>query len=238
MDPLLLTYGLAPNPTYGWRSAGDPTETAIAPVVATSPTMVVIAEERSVFDANAPTYRAILAAMQGASLPADQGGGVWVGPGPRVTRTSKPGERFGTFAAWVYQWPTAPTPAVVDALKGRVKAALDGVTAGWQDVAISTYNEGVNGSIDWWRCASGGTVCAQITHTRDEFPFFAGRLDPEENHVGPTSSATHPTTVQESLQGAADATKSAVWWALGITAALGTGYVGVKWYEASQRERR
>lgn len=229
MNPLLLMYGSLPQQReVRWLAAGDPL-----------PTMLVfLAEERSVFDPSAPTYAPIAEAFRSATLPPDAGGGAWIGPGPRVTRTAKPGERFGTFAAWIYQWPSPPTQAVVDTLRSRLQEALGRVTSGWQDVTFSPYSEGINGQIDWWRCASGGSACAQITHTRDEFPFFAGRLDPDENHVGPTTAATHPTTVLDAANKAADSGKSAVMWAIGAAAVIGTGYVGVKWYETYSSNRK
>jgi hypothetical protein len=201
-------------------------------------TMVVLAEERSAFYPSAPTYGPIVAAFQSAALSSDAGGGSWIGPGPRVTRTAHIGERFGTFAAWIYQWPTPPTDAQVESLKSRLQAALGDVSSGWQPVIVAPYSEGVNGSLAWWRCASGGVDCAQVTQTHDEFPVGTGRLDAEENHIGPTTSATHPTTLPDALNRASDTGKSAVMWAIGTAAVLGTGYVGVKWYETYSSNRK
>ena len=131
---LLLTYG---RPVL-WRGAGDPvpagTESAVSAITATptttGPAVLVLAEERSVFYATAPTYRAITEAFQSARLAGPEATrGNWVGPGPRVTRTATVGERFGTFAAWVYQWPpgTTPTEATVEQLRTSVKNAVDNV---------------------------------------------------------------------------------------------------------------
>ncbi len=228
MNPLLLTYGTVQEPrSFGWLAAGDPMPT----------TLVFLAEERSVFDASAPTYGPIAEAFRSATLPADAGGGAWIGPGPRVTRTAKIGERFGTFAAGLYQWPSPPSQNTVDTLKSRLQDALGHVTSGWQPITVAPYSEGVNGTMAWWQCAAAGSDCAQVTHTRDDFAFLAGRLDAEENHVGPTTAATHPTTLLDAANKAADSSKNALMWAVGAAAVIGTGYVGVKWYETYSRNR-
>jgi hypothetical protein len=242
---LLLTYG---RPVL-WRGAGDPvpagTESAVSAITATptttGPAVLVLAEERSVFYATAPTYRAITEAFQSARLAGPEATrGNWVGPGPRVTRTATVGERFGTFAAWVYQWPpgTTPTEATVEQLRTSVKNAVDNVSIGWQPVAVLPYNPTANGPLAWWQCASVGTDCASVTQTKDEFPVGTGRLDAQENHTGPTSGQTHPTTLPDAIDGASEQAKTAATWGLGIVAVLGIGYVGVRAYEASRSGRK
>ena len=232
-----------------WHGAGDPvpaaTETVTSAITATptatGPAVIVLAEERSVFYATAPTYRAITDAFQAARPAGSEATrGNWVGPGPRVTRTAAIGERFGTFAAWVYQWPagTTPTVAMVEQLRASVKAAVDNVSIGWQPVTVLPYNPAANGSLAWWQCSGGASDCASITQTKDEFPVGTGRLDAQENHVGPTSAGTHPTTVPDALQGAGDQAKTVATWTVGIAAVLGVGYIGIRAYEASRSKRR
>ena len=242
---LLATYG---RPMH-WHGAGDPvpagTETVTSAITATptttGPAVLILAEERSAFLGNAPTYRTIVDAFQSARLAGPEATrGNWVGPGPRVTRTSTFPERFGTFAAWVYQWPVGQTPseATVEQLRRNVKTAVDATSSGWQSVTVMPYSATMNGPISWWECTGAPSQCASTTQTRDEFPYGIPRFtDALEDHIGPTTTLSHPTTPREAIDGAGEQAKTAATWGLGIVAVLGIGYIGVRAYEASRSNR-
>lgn len=179
--------------------------------------LVVMAEERSALAANAPTAAAITAAFRRARLAGGaQDRGDWLGPAPRIVRTATVGERFGTWAAWVYAWPTdapaggwslgPPSDALGQELVNNLARELAGVSGGWQTVTATDYARAVNGGLEWW--ASGE---ASSTRTRDEFPTGTGRLDASENPRGPTTDATHPSTPGQVLGAVGGAAESAVW---------------------------
>lgn len=163
------------------------------------PAVIITATERSVLYANAPTAAQIEAAL--APLAIAPGG--WIGPHARITRTAMIGERFGTTFAALYAWPEASVPdlehAPVADLVRRVDAALADVSSGWQGARAIPYAPAVHGSVAWW---SNGQ--ASITRTRDTFPTGSGRVDADENPIGPTTPETHPTTPGQVGSGAAN----------------------------------
>lgn len=161
------------------------------------PVIVVIAEERSALLPNAPTATAITAAFRRARLAE----GDWIGPAPRITRTAVIGERFGTRATWIYGWPAggpwdtrSPSGSLRDELVRRVTSELARAAAGWQPVLTAPWSAPVNGPLAWW--ASGE---ASVTRTRDQFPTGTGRLDADEDPLGPTTAADHPTSPGETV---------------------------------------
>lgn len=155
--------------------------------------VLVVAEESSAFIYNAPTYEQIRGAMLAARLGDNtRTDGAWVGPGPRVTRVAQVGalRGFVTRVAWLYG--VGDGVVVPRArLRERVAAELDRVGS-WSDVSIVDYAPEVNGSLEWWL-----TGRASQTQTRDEFATGSGRVDADENPIGPTTLETHPTSPGE-----------------------------------------
>lgn len=154
--------------------------------------LAILAEERSITDANAPTWAQILTAFRRARLDVGADPGDWIGPAPRVTRTAVLGERFATRAAWLYGWPsrgpwqiTAPQPELARALTARVDAELRAVSSGWAPTVALEYSEQINGPLTWWQSGD-----AAQTRTRDAFPLGASRLLPDQNPLGPDTADT------------------------------------------------
>lgn len=224
-----MSYASSILTSYGrpYRSGGDP--------VPQYHVVVISAEERSALLPNAPSYADITTAMRSARLGPREEDGNWIGGGPRVTRTATIGERFGTFATWLYGFPATgpwnPTvgplqPELVETLRNNVQTRLGAVTTGWQPVRALTYVPTVNGDTTWW---SSGQ--AAITRTRDEFPTGTGRLDATENPLGPTTDATHPTSPGQAAHDAANATTSMLPWIVGIAAVGGGVYLAVNYMQ-------
>jgi hypothetical protein len=186
------------------------------------PLVLIFAEERSVFSADAPTSAQIESALRRAALAP----GGWIGPHARITRTAQIGERFRTRFAWLYGWPPATVPTLAAApvaeLLQRVNDALGSTSYAWQGAEAQPFAEAVNGSLAWWTSGQ-----ASNTRTRDVFPTGTGRLMADENPIGPTSAATHPPTPGDILSGAATQGTdlvTALSWLVGIGLA---GYVAV-----------
>lgn len=149
-------------------------------------TVVVLCEETSQLEANAPSSTAIGNALRGVTMQP----GHWVGSSPRITRVARVGVGFLTRVAWVWSWDSTHTAAAVrPVLEDWVRAELNAVAPGAWTLTTLHYAEAANGPLAWW--ASGE---AAVTRTRDQFPTGTGRLDPDENAAGPTTPATHPTT--------------------------------------------
>jgi len=150
------------------------------------PGVVITATERSTLSASAPSYDAITRALQAARIGLD--GSNWIGP-PRVTRVAQP-PAFRTTVAALYAWPSSVVVPPVQALVDSVARQLRAQSSDWGPVTAYTHAPGAHGEVEWWRSGQ-----AAVTRTRDEFPTEAGRLDAQENPTGPTTNATHPTTV-------------------------------------------
>ena len=150
------------------------------------PAVLVTATERSSLSNNAPSYNAIVRALQAARIGID--GSNWVGL-PRVTRVAQP-PAFRTTVAALYGWPSTLIVPPVQALVDSVARQLRAQSSDWGEVTWQNYAPAAHGALEWWRDGA-----ASITRTRDEFPTEAGRLDAAENPTGPTTDATHPTTV-------------------------------------------
>ena len=153
------------------------------------PAVLITATERSLTAANAPTADAIQRAFSAARIGVD--GSHWVGVGPRVTRQAGV-PHLTTTAAGLYVWPSTVLVPPVQALVDAVTRQLATVSSTWSPVTPYPYREAVNGPLTWWESGE-----ASVTRTRDNFPFNAGHLDAAENPVGPTSTATHPTTTSD-----------------------------------------
>lgn len=150
------------------------------------PAVVITATERSTLSALAPSYDAIVRALQAARIGLD--GSNWIGL-PRVTRVAQP-PAFRTTVAALYAWPSSVVVAPKQALVDSVARQLRAQSSDWGPVTWQDYAPGAHGDVEWWRSGQ-----AAVTRTRDEFPTEAGRLDAAENPIGPTTDATHPTTV-------------------------------------------
>lgn len=150
------------------------------------------AEERSILQPGAPSTPQIVAALQAVDLR----GGAWVAPTPRITR------RFETLALGANVTTVAALASIPDTmtdeqLRAQVEASFSALSPGNWIVLIAAYAPAVNGAVTWWQ---GGQ--ASITRTQNDWPEFAGRLDANENPVGPTTADTHPRTVADAVAGA------------------------------------
>ncbi len=163
--------------------------------------MLITATERSTLSGSAPTYDAITRALQAARIGVD--GSNWVGP-PRVTRVAQP-PAFRTTVAALYGWPSSVVVPPVQALVDSVARQLRAQSSDWGPVTAYTHAPAAHGELEWWRSGAGA-----VTRTRDEFPTEAGRLDAAENPIGPTTGATHPTTVTDAAGQALGAGSSLV----------------------------
>lgn len=179
--------------------------------------LVAYAEERSQLESSAPTAAAITEALRRVTFSP----GAWLGPAPRVTRVARIGVGFLTRAAWVWQWTTAHTDdAVANVLQDWCRQELGAMPgAAWTN-SVYRFTPALNGTLEWW---SSGQ--AAVTHTRDEFPVLAGRLDAEENPVGPTTNATHPTTAGDAARAVANRVDDWIPWVAGAAIVLGGAYV-------------
>ncbi len=150
--------------------------------------VVIRATERSILALDAPTSADIDAAIAAAA-----GDATLVGP-PRITRVANVGERFQTCVVAVFSFSSPPSDLQLSSLRARVGAHLRAsqLLASWSAPQSSPFLPARNGDLAWW---SSGQ--AAETRTRDAFPELAGRLDVADNPIGPTSSATHPTSAGE-----------------------------------------
>lgn len=165
------------------------------------PAVIVSATERSYFESSAPGSAAIRLAFTKYTPSRNRVLGYWVGPSPRVTRKTQLGS-FETTAAWMYAWDDTPyTTQNWAALQERVRSAvqdgLNELSGDWSAVSMTPYSQSVHGTVQSWQSGQ-----ASVTRTRDEFPTGGGRFDPNENPVGPTTDATHPTTISTVARGA------------------------------------
>ena len=187
------------------------------------PVLVVYSEELSRMDWNTPSAADINAAVRRVNM----GGGnwgAWVGPSPRITRTAPVGTGFITHVAAVYSIPdnawTQQHGAYIRArLVEAVTASLRQVSNDFSQATLSPFAVAINGPLSWWTSGQ-----AAVTQTRDEFPLIGGRLDPNENPIGPTSAATHPGTASDALSHAASAVGGRILWPL---AAIGAVVIAV-----------
>lgn len=181
---------------------------------------VIVARWSNIAEVSMPTADQIADAFSRSQLGPRPDDGGFVGPSPRITRTAPLGS-FQTVAAWVYTWPRydpasppsdrAPLRELVELLRAAVAR-----NTGADSVTVERYTARRNGALSWW--ASGE---AAITRTRDVAPSLAGRFDAPENPIGPTTDATHPTTVADAARGIRSAG------ALALAAAAAVGVVVV-----------
>lgn len=153
----------------------------------------VHASERSIFQYNQPTAEAIEEALRAAvrGLP-----GAWVGPLARVTRRAIVGDGFFTFVTWVFEAGAVAGDAAA-LLRGRVDAALREVSSDFSPSSVWQFSETANGPLAWWQ--SGGA--ANDARSRYAAPTLTGRLDTDDNPIGPTASANSPTSPSDLLGG-------------------------------------
>jgi hypothetical protein len=208
--------------------------------------VMVSAREMSAIIYNAPTYvliQSVLARANGrfnGTRESKTWMGRWVGSSPRVTRKTQPGsatEGFITQVAWLWEWNDANINAsnigaYNQQLQRYVQEQLRAESEDWQDIAVSAYVPGTNGTEAWWR--SGG---AAVTQTRNEFPTGVSRLGVDENPFGPTDENTVPQPNFGSIgRGVGDTAKNI---AIAAGAILGMYLIfkGVSMYSDSRRYR-
>lgn len=172
-------------------------------------------EERSALGANAPDYELIKRLFQASRAgriygPEDQPvpaprWGNWVGPGPRVTRST--GAASTTKVAWLYEFPDDaffdamarnPATSLVDSLRENLdnNLARDVTTNAYtmaglrfDQPTIVPYNPAVNGPLEFWRSSQAST-----TQTRDSFAADLAYTD--ENPVGPNGPTQGRSLIQ------------------------------------------
>lgn len=189
------------------------------------PGVIVTSSEFSMFEANTPNAAAIATAFRQYTPRRNPVLGQWVGPAPRVTRKSVLGG-FETDASWLYAWPdTDYTTQNFEQLKrdlhDRVNDGLQELSSSWSDPALIPYNAQLHGSSQWWQ--SG--LAAQ-TRTREVPATGIARItDAQENPVGPTTNATHPTTLPEAAN---QLLRNPILWIVGGTVVLFVAWPYVK----------
>jgi hypothetical protein len=187
---------------------------------------IVQCTARELLELNKPQAADITRVLKAVSLGGGQWGD-WVGPVPRITRVAVIGDAFYTSVAWVYQTPDEAfaqehSSYIQGTLKDNVTAALQTVSTGFGLATIGPWSEAVNGALAWWQSGDAG-----VTQTRDEYPELAGRTDAAENPIGPTSTASHPTTVADLMQHAASTVSTSLAWILIPVAVIaGLYYLG------------
>lgn len=212
------------------------------------PVLVVSAEQREAAfftqPLNAPTSDAITRAFNETRLSGNtRDRGDWISPMPRITRTDTVAmgglREFTTRAANVYGVPTGgpwsitaafqtePARALADALAAKLNADVPGTWA----VTVTAYRDAINGPLDWWAGVRPDHLSAANTTTRDAYPGVSSAVDVAENPIGPTTSATHPSTLAQVVEGMIEAPVKAAkdlvpWFVTGaIVTAVGTAYV-------------
>jgi hypothetical protein len=150
------------------------------------------AEERSILQPGAPSTAQIVAALQSVDLQ----GGVWVAPTPRITRRME-SLALGANVTTVAALASIPDSLSDTALYTQVMGAFEALAPGNWITIVAAYAPAVNGTLEWWQSGQ-----ASISRTQTDWPEFAGRLDANENPVGPTTDATHPRTVADAVAGA------------------------------------
>jgi hypothetical protein len=204
------------------------------------PTVVVHGIDTSITSLGAPTYAQINDALSSIQLmgPAGDLGG-WVGPRPRVTRVIRTGapRAWEVHFAWPYSWPDGGDDARVRAqLTNAVQRQLAPVSADWA-VTLEPYAPAVNGELTWWSSGAGS-----VTQTGDIWPTAGGRLDAQENPIGPTTAATHPGTLAEAAGAAVGGATNFMKALLPLLLLFGgvylAGQVGAFTRKAAPRRRR
>lgn len=147
---------------------------------------VMTTTETSVLQGNAPTYNAIVNALQALQI----NGGEWLGPGPRVVRSFSVGLSGNiTNVTWAFAldapYDQAGADSAAQVVGAQAQIALLAVSSDFSTVAVTPLDPTLNGTADWW---SSGQAAA--TQTRDNFPELGARLSAGENPVGPDTSAT------------------------------------------------
>jgi hypothetical protein len=160
---------------------------------------MVTAQQQVMTQADAATYAQIQGALDTALSFQDNScgvtiGGSWVGP-PRVTRQASisiANDRITRFAA-LFSFPDSPVTddtarqCILNLVNLQLPflnpAGTFSLSTNWSNAAITEYNPGSNGSVDWW--ASGQ---AANTHTKDAFDLNqqTGHTSTIENPNGPT----------------------------------------------------
>ena len=200
--------------------------------------VLIVAEETSFLVSNAPAAATAERAFRAARLAgAAATRGDWIGPRARVTRTTDVGVPggFTTSVAWVYGSPTGGPwqerpmlSALSEELRASVARELTAAGGRWTVRAVP-YASAVNGALSWWQSGE-----ASVARTRDEFATLAGRLDPPDNPTGPTSRATHPSTVGDHLGDAVDRASPAFPWAAAISIAAALALAAWKFGSADR----
>jgi hypothetical protein len=157
---------------------------------------VLTATEGSILESDAPTSSDILRVLSQVQFADAQ----WVGPKPRVTRTTAPFtlRGFHTTFAWVLAVTAPYTQAAADAAAAQdaraVDAALATLSSDWSQTSVAPYSPDVNGDLSGWL---DGT--ASITTTQDTFLTGTARLSAPDNPVGPNNPAARPPTLGEQV---------------------------------------
>lgn len=183
---------------------------------------VISVEERSVWQGNAPSSADINAAFAAIQISGPNAADIrWIGPRARVTRVFDTGAAAAnvTRVANVLEISGNHSQAESDqlanvmaqALLGQLNAA-GGITHSWGTPVVQPFSEALNGPLSWWACTgTDQSQCAAVTLTENAFPELAGRTQPDENPIGPTTNLTHPATIGQTLTQAGSALTTFAW---------------------------
>lgn len=164
-------------------------------------------EERSVLSGNAPTAAEIAQSFNdGLTVAqANVSGLRWVNPRPRVTRIMITGAARANVTRAVglleinKDVPADQAAQIAVGVGGSVFLKLTLQSSDWSSANVQPYNAGINGPLAWWACVDQ-SQCASVTLTENQFPELAGRLQADENPIGPTTALTHPETLGNAAQ--------------------------------------
>lgn len=167
-------------------------------------------------------------------------GGRLVGDRARITRTggltanlsdTLGAVAFGPFGAAALSQPQmATTVAWLVEANGDASAAdiarrwdtyLGFLSSDWTGARATPWTSITNEDVAYWQNPHG----ASETRTRDTFPALT--TDPNENPIGATTAATHPTTVAETAQNAAHQAQQTAQSFTPLLVATGIGVAGV-----------
>lgn len=164
---------------------------------------VITSQESTIWQPDAPTSAAIVNAF--AQVPMPAGGVSWIDPGIRVTRWMVTGAGAANITnatrvisiddpTQVTGDPNMTNDQAAAFMAAAVSAALATTSGDWAPATATPFSV-ANGALSWWQ-----TGQSDITQTRDQFPQLAGRLDQQENPIGPTvAGVTSPTTLGQAI---------------------------------------
>lgn len=150
--------------------------------------------ERETFDFRMANAEAIRSALNAVQVPF----GRWVGPAPRIVRRINNGsmlQAWETYVTWLMDVEERTfAPMLRQGIADQVAGQLVHISDAWSRPTVALYSEAINGPLGWWRSGD-----AARTRTALEPPTWGGRLDVNQNPIGPDSRDVRPSTIPEAV---------------------------------------